>query len=536
MTETRFISVDPSTLTLWQRLTCWVIVPGSPVYIRWGAFVLACIYLNCIIDPFIAAFAPTSQLLYLSYTLDAVFWVDIMVRFHLPYVKDNVLVMDLRRIAMHNFRGFFWLDVLAVFPIEVFGYYSTDPAVRLWLPLLRMNRVVLFSFAFHLSFLVVIRVLMYLSSQLQAGFGLVMLRFGLAITLITHWCACIWYKIGCWDGCSAGQDLDSSWPSTVADQDFREMSLASRYLVSLYWSTMTTTTTGYGNIYAISDQERLFAIACCFIGQFLYGYCSGTVTSILVNANALQHQYQAKVRAVKEYMAYRHFEPDLQARVLNYYDYLWHRQSGIDAHELLQNLPVTFHAELAYEVNKEVLYKISLFQDTPSSFLQSVARALDPEIFLPGDLVVRKDDPAQEMHFIARGRVEVVSSDFGVVLESLNEGEYFGESSLIQPSPRPASIRAVTYCELYILRKRDFDDIMHHFPAVRTQILERMMAIIAQNNGAGEKRSLSPDLVQRQSILALHRPIHSTQDLDAVPLRTQPLLSPDFAARDQRDG
>jgi hypothetical protein len=52
---------------------------------------------------------------------------------------------------------------------------------------------------------------------------------------------------------------------------------------------------------------------------------------------------------------------------------------------------------------------------------------------------------------LQQGEVEVVFGDR--VVSTLGEGSFFGEIALLFESKRTASIRAKTYCDLYVLRK-----------------------------------------------------------------------------------
>src|SRR5439155_6551674 len=58
-------------------------------------------------------------------------------------------------------------------------------------------------------------------------------------------------------------------------------------------------------------------------------------------------------------------------------------------------------------VNREVLNRVPLFQGTDPVFLHTVALALRPVIFSPGEYVIRKGDVGQELYVICRGTVEV---------------------------------------------------------------------------------------------------------------------------------
>ena len=46
----------------------------------------------------------------------------------------------------------------------------------------------------------------------------------------------------------------------------------------------------------------------------------------------------------------------------------------------------------------------------------------------------------------------------------MRDGAFFGELSLLNASPRTASIRATTDCDIFILSKKDFDRVLKTYP------------------------------------------------------------------------
>ena len=58
------------------------------------------------------------------------------------------------------------------------------------------------------------------------------------------------------------------------------------YVISLYWSTTTMTTVGYGDITPYNDRDKILAIIAMIVGTLLYGYILGAVAATLTSAFA----------------------------------------------------------------------------------------------------------------------------------------------------------------------------------------------------------------------------------------------------------
>ena len=127
-------------------------------------------------------------------------------------------------------------------------------------------------------------------------------------------------------------------------------------------------------------------------------------------------------------------------------------------------------------VTPEVLERSPLFKDGDPLLLHTVIMALQPSTAEAGDIIIRKGDMAQEMYFICRGEVEVLDGD-GQLIETLKDGDFFGEIGLLISTPRTATVRAKALSDLFVLKKSDFNHILRDYPqfaeAITQVALER---------------------------------------------------------------
>ena len=72
------------------------------------------------------------------------------------------------------------------------------------------------------------------------------------------------------------------------------------------------------------------------------------------------------------------------------------------------------------------------------------------------------------MYFLSSGDVEVVVGEAKVA--QLGAGSPFGETALLQGEKRNASIRALTYCDVYKLSKSDFDALRARYPEFDAEV------------------------------------------------------------------
>ena len=117
-----------------------------------------------------------------------------------------------------------------------------------------------------------------------------------------------------------------------------------------------------------------------------------------------------------------------------------------------------------------------------------------PLLLPKGEYIVRKGDIGEQMFFIHKGVVEVVSEhDNPIVFDTMSAGRFFGEISTIFSCPRTASVRTQTNADLFVLKKTDLDTVLGHYPHIRSQITEtaeeRQRMVAERARIAAEKRA-----------------------------------------------
>ncbi|OFW22818.1 MAG: hypothetical protein A3H27_02700 [Acidobacteria bacterium RIFCSPLOWO2_02_FULL_59_13] len=278
-----------------------------------------------------------------------------------------------------------------------------------------------------------------------------LLLFLFWMTLSLHWIACGWLALR---GIYHGYDKTTN------------------YLRALYWCVQTLSTLGYGDITPGTDPELIYTIFTTLLGVGVFGYVIGSMASLLANIDPARVRHQEAVERVKAFMKYRQIPFGLQARVLDYYEYLWEKRLGYDELLAISTLPPSLKTEVSLFLNRDIIQKVPLFRTASEEFIRAIALEMQPVIFLPGDYIIRAGDSGEEMYFISKGEVEVVSADEKVVYATLAPGQFFGEMALILDQPRTASVRAVDYCDLYLLRKSSLERILLRYPAIAATITD----------------------------------------------------------------
>jgi cAMP-dependent protein kinase regulator len=111
-----------------------------------------------------------------------------------------------------------------------------------------------------------------------------------------------------------------------------------------------------------------------------------------------------------------------------------------------------------------------LFAGFSSAELLAVIRGLRLATYEPGDIILAEGEPGDSLFLVSSGVVKAfVKSPSGryVEIRELQEGDFFGEISVLSGKPRSATVTAAAPCELLELDRPTIDSITASHPRVR---------------------------------------------------------------------
>jgi CRP/FNR family cyclic AMP-dependent transcriptional regulator len=109
------------------------------------------------------------------------------------------------------------------------------------------------------------------------------------------------------------------------------------------------------------------------------------------------------------------------------------------------------------------------------------------------EILFRKGDPGHCMYVILSGQISIyleASEGRTAVLRVLQPGDFFGEMALLDGGPRSANALALDACELFVLERSSFLDIMTTSP----ELLSRLLSGLAERLRATDERYLQERL------------------------------------------
>ncbi|RMH75892.1 MAG: cyclic nucleotide-binding domain-containing protein [Calditrichaeota bacterium] len=135
---------------------------------------------------------------------------------------------------------------------------------------------------------------------------------------------------------------------------------------------------------------------------------------------------------------------------------------------------------LEEEEIREVLRRLPMFSGLKDKDLAALERILYRREYCAGEEVFRQGDPTAGMYIIVKGTVEVIFEPTGQVLAELTDGDFFGELALLGDTPRSATIRCKTDCQLLGFFQSDLYDLLERNPKLGVKILLRLARVIGE--------------------------------------------------------
>ena len=130
---------------------------------------------------------------------------------------------------------------------------------------------------------------------------------------------------------------------------------------------------------------------------------------------------------------------------------------------------------------RQWVLSVPLFSGLDDSLADAVARVFDPQKVERKTIVIEKGAVAeQEMYFVAKGEVEVLTSLENPPFATLGVGHFVCEGSLLDSTPRNTFVFARKAALLYVLRKSDLQPILRKSPEAEAQMTTALQEYMSE--------------------------------------------------------
>ena len=434
---------------------------------------------------------PPAELKAFEMFADIWFGVDILLNFRTGHIHDGHLVMDPKEIASHYFEFWFWIDIIATIPFEIFGTLfankSSRKAIKLvkWFKIPRLMRLG--------------RVVKYLR-QYAKFYSLIMVTF--AVILSTHMFGCIF--VACINPCGQydydyKNYIDTSPNGPCAQHNaFKVWARALHYGITMLMGGSVRALDGTFDSNEIARMvfhhnvgSDMFAWVAMIFGLWLQALFFGEVAVIAHHGDRYGWDFRVRLKRINQTMSLNGLPDSLQHRVKSYYDYLWlNNLHGTNALLDDPDMSVPLKKDISMYLYRGILGNVSFLKNASPDVVTRLCSLLVLEVYMPGEYIFQNGDRGRNLYIIKRGKVAVLKNDIGQAddkIAELNVNNFFGETALLSGigrghgGHRSSSVRSESITELLTLSIESFNTIIIEFPQFKEEMLQLSLRRKASN-------------------------------------------------------
>lgn len=123
----------------------------------------------------------------------------------------------------------------------------------------------------------------------------------------------------------------------------------------------------------------------------------------------------------------------------------------------------------------DILKNNDLFNGLKDDQLKMLADLTRQKSVKKNTFIIKEGDITTEMYLIKQGRVDVMLNNNDgkeLILSTLQEGDSFGELSLLDGKPRSANVIALEECVLLVIHKSDFYEFLSENADAAIQVIK----------------------------------------------------------------
>jgi hypothetical protein len=245
------------------------------------------------------------------------------------------------------------------------SFYRTSKILKIFklLRLLKLFRVLRMN-----------RILSRLEAQLSIKYGLLKcIKFTIVIMVSAHILACAFaYVAELQDG--------FSWMHTVCESEGKclsDLPASEQYLASVYWAMTTMSTIGYGDITAVTTEERVVALFCMSIGAAIFAYGITNMCTLVANLNTQDVMFRQRMDMLHEFFEYRSVPAPLQARAREFFHYKRNSSMMFEQEpHLLNAMSLGLRRDLLLFINKDLIQRTPFLRDATNQLAIVQVRCL----------------------------------------------------------------------------------------------------------------------------------------------------------------
>ena len=495
--------MSASTTTLAQKgqsESPFILDPRKSTLVqRWDLTMLLALAFTAIVTPVEVAFLYEGQYLtplwFVNRLVDIMFIIDIVLTFNLGYLeskdKGGHWVLNRKMITRRYLSSWFIIDFVSVVPFFLVTFDYDDPwgnnaevqqrtaassaragtLVRV-VKLLRMLKLARILKATRVLQRNIIDIALH---RWEITYALLRIaKLVCILVFYAHLQACVWGLISSF--------LPAPTWITEFDASFADLEgngaqpdPMDRYAAALYWSVMTLTSIGYGEMTPVNTTERWLCSLYMMISGMIWTYAIGSVAAIATNLNPNRVLYETTMDQLTRFMRERALPKEMRFTLRDFFESARLTNQIQEDGQLLDKMSPLLQGSVALAANQEWVSQIWFFRG-----LETVREGVDFVAALAKSLYIRnfvleERIPLGQMCILHRGLV-VKNWRFLTIKKVWGEDMILENKNLMDHSQAVA----LCYVEVFTLRRFALLALCEDYPIAQAAVSKACRRITMQ--------------------------------------------------------
>lgn len=381
--------------------------------------------------------------------MTAVFLVDAALCARTCFMQDVRLQDDPSEVLTHYAKHWMVPDLLASIPFDLFFSLGGQTTLATVFRHLRLIKIIKIPFLWQSSGRVPIT-----SRYIQFHFHVLpIFQLLLIFVIMVHGFAIGWILI----------------KQRHCTDDFIDKTTCKYpYTPAVYFVLYTLSTVGLGDIPVVGDAEQWYASFVLCGAMATNGIVIGKLVAILQRAD-IKKERRAKLRETLAVLDHFSIPKQLQEEILQFQAHVFEHNLGAAYESIVSGLPQEMRVNISLFVKMKLVTNVPMFIESHYMLRIAVAQALDNAVARPEQYIIVCGQESDGLYFLAYGFADVFNSD-GSYDGTLRSGDFFGDGALLGENAQTISVKAITYCDLWVLSKGQFAIILKRFPKFKRHI------------------------------------------------------------------
>ncbi|KAL4453422.1 hypothetical protein ABPG74_017629 [Tetrahymena malaccensis] len=292
--------------------------------------------------------------------------------------------------------------------------------------------------------------------------------------LLIHYVACSWTFVNKVEKNTSAQ---SGYYFESLDQS-GNYDIFNRYILSLQWAIEVLCGNSTNDVVPGTKMEILLAVLMMGVGAFILGAIYANFDTLLYYSNFQDYKQRQLVilmstlEKTRKFCRYKNLRGMILKNINSYYNHILQNKNDYKNQLDIIQLPMSLQVELKLHLNQDLIRNVKLLNLGSPDFILETMKYLYPKICMKGDIVIWYGEIANEMYFIKKGKVQIITECHSRVIAIQEEGSYFGEIGLLITGKRTCIVQAIENCIFMCLNKEHFDLIMQQFPDQKNHLIK----------------------------------------------------------------